>query len=184
MDVRLICPLHRGSLDGLKSQPIPGQLRIRIGSQLCYPRLVETRLPGTDVPVYLIEHKGFFDRSDIYAGPKGDFQDNAERSFALCRSALDLPRLVGWTPEVYHSHDWMAAALPACLNANPSVKGQARVAASVLTIHNLEHQGSFSSEKFKISNLPQSYFQMEGFEHFGRINLLKGGIQTPTRLPP
>ena len=70
----------------------------------------------------------------------------------------------------------MAAALPACLNAIPATKGQVR-AASVLTIHNLEHQGSFSPEKFEISNLPQSYFQMEGFEHFGRLNLLKGGIQ-------
>ena len=176
VDVRVICPLHRGSLDGLKSKRIAGKLRIRIGSQLCYPRLVETRLPGTDVPVYLIEHKGFFDRREIYAGSKGDFPDNAERSFVICRSAIDLPRLVGWTPDVYHAHDWMAAALPACLNAIPATKGQVR-AASVLTIHNLEHQGSFSPEKFEISNLPQSYFQMEGFEHFGRLNLLKGGIQ-------
>jgi len=176
VDVRVICPLHRGSLDGLRSKRIGGKLRIKIGSKLCYPRLVETRLPGTDVPVYLIEHIGFFDRADIYAGPKGDFLDNAERSFVICRSALDLPRLVEWTPDVYHAHDWMAAALPACLNAIPSTKGNARPA-SVLTIHNLEHQGSFSPEKFEISNLPESYFQMEGFEHFGRLNLLKGGIQ-------
>ena len=117
VDVRVICPLHRGSLDGLRSKRIGGKLRIKIGSKLCYPRLVETRLPGTDVPVYLIEHIGFFDRADIYAGPKGDFLDNAERSFVICRSALDLPRLVEWTPDVYHAHDWMAAALPACLNA-------------------------------------------------------------------
>jgi starch synthase len=176
VDVRVICPLHRGSLDGLQSKRISGQLSIRIGDRLCFPRLVETRLPGTDVPVYLIEHKGFFDRPDIYAGPKGDFPDNAERSFVICRSAIDLSRLVGWTPDVYHAHDWMAAALPACLNAIPTTKGEVR-AASVLTIHNLEHQGSFSPEKFEVSNLPQSYFQMEGFEHFGRLNLLKGGIQ-------
>ena len=176
VDVRVICPLHRGSLDGLESKPISGKLRVRVGSRLYYTRLLETRLPGTDVPVYLIEHKGFFDRPDIYAGPEGDFPDNAERSFVICRSAMDLPRLVGWTPEVYHAHDWMSAALPACLNAIPATKGQVRPA-SVLTIHNLEHQGSFSPEKFEMANLPQSYFQMEGFEHFGRLNLLKGGIQ-------
>ncbi len=176
VDVRIICPLHRGSLDGLKSKRIAGQLRIRIGERLCFARLVETCLPGTDVTVYLIEHKGFFDRPDIYAGSKGDFPDNAERSFVICRAAIDLPRLIGWRPDVYHAHDWMAAALPACLNAIKRPEGEVR-AASVLTIHNLEHQGSFSPEKFEISNLPRSYFQMEGFEHYGRLNLLKGGIQ-------
>ena len=91
VDVRVICPLHRGSLDGLESKSLPGKLRVRIGSQLYYPRLVETCLPDTDVPVYLIEHKGFFDRPGIYSGPKEDFQDNAERSFVICRSAMDLP---------------------------------------------------------------------------------------------
>ncbi|NBU86641.1 MAG: glycosyltransferase, partial [Verrucomicrobia bacterium] len=46
-----------------------------------------------------------------------------------------------------------------------------------LTIHNLEHQGVFTHEDFLESGLPLKYWAMDGFEHHGRLNLLKGGIQ-------
>ena len=176
LDIRILCPLHRGALKGLESKRLEGSLRFRVGSRRRSCRVVETCLPRTDVPVYLLEHKGLFNRPGLYAGPRGDYQDNAERSLVLCRAALELQVVTGWSPDVYHAHDWMAAALPAYLNAASVIENRTP-SASVLTIHNLEHQGIFSSEAFALSRLPNSYFRADGFEHYGRLNLLKGGIQ-------
>jgi len=47
---------------------------------------------------------------------------------------------------------------------------------TVLTIHNLEHQGSFWSFDFALTGLPGSYFGPRGLEFYGRLNFLKGGI--------
>ena len=48
--------------------------------------------------------------------------------------------------------------------------------ASVLTIHNLEHQGNGSYEDFTDSGLPLDYWS-SSFDRFGSMNLLKSGIQ-------
>jgi starch synthase len=40
----------------------------------------------------------------------------------------------------------------------------------------LEHQGSFWSFDFALTNLPGSYFGPGGLEFYGRLNFLKGGI--------
>jgi len=71
LDVRILCPLHRGALKGLESKRLEGSLRIKIGAKRRSMRVVETRLPGTDVPVYLLEHKELYDRPGLYAGPRG-----------------------------------------------------------------------------------------------------------------
>ena len=176
VDARILCPLHKGSLNGREGKALNGSLTIRMGSRKRKVRIIETRLPGSAIPVYLISHKGLYDRKGLYAGLKGDYSDNAERSMVLCRTALHQQKLTGWQPDVYHSHDWMAAALPACLNAE-STWSSSPNPASVLTIHNLEHQGIFSGDAFNLTGLPQSYFSFEGFEHYGNLNLLKGGIQ-------
>ena len=47
---------------------------------------------------------------------------------------------------------------------------------TVLTIHNLEHQGSFWSFDFALTGLPGSYFGPRGLEFYGRMNFMKAGI--------
>jgi glycogen synthase len=46
------------------------------------------------------------------------------RCFALSKAALFIEKATGWTPDIFHSHDWMAAPLPAYLNALDSPKEQ------------------------------------------------------------
>ena len=62
----------------------------------------------------------------------------------------------------------MTAALPAYLNEE-KIKRKLH-AKSVLTIHNLEHQGSFSAENFSNSELPNKFFGWDGFNHHGELN--------------
>ena len=71
----------------------------------------------------------------------------------------------------------MAAPTAAYLNQLSFGKKVRKIGKSVLTIHNLEHQGVFSQRDFVLSGLPPEYSGIDGFEHQGSMNLLKGGIQ-------
>ena len=90
-------------------------------------------------------------------------------------NTIQLEAVTNWTRDVFHAHDWMAAAVPAFVDT--SNKESTRKAKSILTIHNLEHQGVFSFEDFENCGLPSDYWGVDGFEHNGQLNLLKGGIQ-------
>lgn len=173
IDVRILCPLHR-ECKKLDTRFFPRTLGLKLGTKSIPIRLGQTTLGSSGIPVYLIENDALFDRPGIYANEEGDFTDNAERAFVLSKSALYISQICGWNPDIFHAHDWMAASMPAYLNA-ASTTGKRRK--SVLTIHNLEHQGVFSHKDFVQSGLPESYWGIEGFEHNDSMNLLKGGIQ-------
>ncbi|MEJ6524488.1 MAG: glycogen synthase GlgA [Opitutales bacterium] len=173
IDVRVLCPMHRECKE-VNAQILPTQIRLKFGTQSYPSRFQETRLGNSDIPVYLLENEFLFDRPGIYANEHGDYQDNPIRCFALSKAALWIEKVTGWTPDIFHAHDWMAAPLPSYLNAQNSTKRKSR---SVLTIHNLEHQGSFPEKTFKLSGLPPAFSGIEGFNHYNSMNLLKGGIQ-------
>ena len=182
LDVRVLCPLYGDfEQDFLDATSPIDPLRVRIGGRFRKAAVREGVLPGTEVPVYLLEHKSSFGRSGIYAGPKGDFPDNAERFLLLTGSALTLPEAIEWMPDVLHVHDWTVALIPAFLNALPA-KDPRRKWASVLTIHNLMHQGTFPSETFEKTGLPSSYYHTDGLEQDGCLNMLKGGIHHATKI--
>ena len=54
--------------------------------------------------------------------------------------------------------------------------------ASVLTVHNLQHQGYCPQSVLKYAGIPKSLFREDGFESFGQVNLLKGGIYHSTKI--
>ncbi len=182
VDARILCPLY-GHLDqGFREKTsLVGFLRPSIGGKRRRITLREGRLPDTEVPVYLLDHKGSFGRDGIYAGPKGDFIDNADRFLLLARSALALPEMIGWELDVLHAHDWTVALVPAFLNALPG-NDPRRKWASVLTIHNLMHQGTFPPETLEKTELPGSYYHPDGLERNGCLNMLKGGIHHATKI--
>ena len=182
VDARVLCPLY-GDLDHdfIETTSPIGSFSVSADGKFKRGAAHEGKLPGTDVPVYLLEHKSCFGRPGIYAGPAGNFPDNAERFLFLARSALALPEKIDWVPDVIHVHDWTVALIPAFLNALP-FSDPRRKWASVLTIHNLMHQGVFSPETLGKAELPQSYYHEGGLEHNGCLNMLKGGIHHATKI--
>lgn len=176
VDVRVVCPLHR-SCKGIDAKVLRNQFKVKIGSQSILGSIHETRLGPSDVPAYLIDLPQFFDRDGIYADQGGDYRDNPQRAFALCQAALEVEFVTGWRPHIIHAHDWMAAPVCAYVNAMKSPRGKEPKIRSVLTIHNLQHQGVFSYKDFVTSGLPDSHWGADGFEKDGALNLLKGGIQ-------
>jgi starch synthase len=84
-------------------------------------------------------------------------------------------------PDVIHCHDWPTAAIPLYSNTleRDTPLG---CAATVLTVHNMAHQGVFPSSQLPLTHLPWSLFRPDGLESYGAINLLKGGLYHATML--
>src|SRR5580658_378714 len=156
-------------------------LGVPLGPRDAWSGVLETRLPGTDVPVYLLEHDAFFGRGYLYDPPGGFAHDNLIRFAFLCRGALQLCKALRWVPDVVHVHDWPTALLPVYLNTIEA-KGPLARAATVLTIHNLAHQAKFPATDLPATHIPWSEFRSDGLEDFGAVNPLKGGLYHATKL--
>ncbi len=98
------------------------------------------------------------------------YEDNAARFIFFCKAALELSRRLTPQVQILHVHDWAAALVPVFVYA------QGLPFKTVLTIHHLAEQGSFWGVDFRLTNLPEQFFTLNGVEFFGRLNFLKGGI--------
>lgn len=174
-DVRVLCPLYGGIWRGPEWRAHDGCVIVHMGGSERYGRIWETRIPQSDVPAYFIEYRDYFDRHEVYTGPWGGHKDNPERYTFLSHAGFDLCHHLHWYPDVIHAHDWPTALIPVMLTTNQN-HGSFANTASVLTIHNLEHQGVFDRYVMQMANLPDSVFRSDGLESLGHVNMLKGGI--------
>ena len=115
-----------------------------------------------------------------YAGPDGaEWPDNAQRFAALSWAAARLGRglVEAYAPDVVHAHDWQGGLAPAYL----AFDGRPRPG-TVVTIHNLAHQGVFPAGLLDELRLPPSAFAVEGVEYYGQIGFLKAGLYYADRI--
>ena len=124
----------------------------------------------------LVEKDEFFDREHLYGTPQGDYPDNGERFGFFSRAALEAVRHLGFRPDVVHAHDWQAAVALAMLKFVYSEDSFFAHTRSLFTIHNLAYQGLFDKGILGRIGLPESLFNMDDLEFYGRVNYLKGGI--------
>jgi starch synthase len=129
-----------------------------------------------NIRVYFIESQEYFNRKGLYQDEFGDYRDNLERFAFYCRRALSLLKEVNFPCDIIHLHDWQASLIPAYLKSIYSKDKFYSNMRTVLTIHNIGYQGIFPKEKFPKLNLGWEMFNIEGFEFYDNINLLKGGI--------
>src|SRR5580692_4847812 len=158
-----------------------GPLGVPLGNGEAWAALLEAVIPGSDVPVYLLDHQSFFGRGYLYDPPGGAALDNLVRYAFLCRGALQLCKRLGWTPDVIHVHDWPTALVPLYLNT-VEAGGPLAGIATVLTIHNLAHQAKFPAADLALTGIPRSEFRADSLEDFGSVNPLKGGLYHSTKL--
>ncbi len=125
---------------------------------------------------YFVEKDEYFDRDYLYGTPEGDYPDNGDRFGFFCRAALETLKILGFQPDIIHSHDWQAAMALAYLKfvyAQDPFFSRVR---SLFTIHNLAYQGIFEREVLGRIGLPDALFNMEDLEFYGQVNFLKAGI--------
>ncbi len=131
----------------------------------------------TEVPVYLIEHQLYFDRWGLYHDASmQDYADNPVRFGFFTRAALQLCKDIGFQPDIVHANDWQTALAPGYLKIwhwNDPVLGGA---ASLLTLHNVAHQGIYPANCYDYLGLGRQNFTEEKIESYGKVNFLKGGI--------
>lgn len=138
--------------------------------------LWQTLLPKSDVSVYFIEQKDYFDRKGIYCENGADYPDNCERFVFFSKAAIEAVRTIGFSPDVFHVHDWQTALVPPYLDLLYAQDPLVGNSATLLTIHNMAYQGIFWHLDMPLLGLDWSHFNMHEFEFWGNINLLKGGI--------
>jgi starch synthase len=172
IDVRVLLPGYRGALDRAPSPRVVLQLGDPLGCG--ETRLLESFLPNSTVPVWLVDCPNLYNRSGgLYQdGTNGDWLDNDLR-FALFDhvAARIAGEPGGWQPDVVHANDWHAGLVPYLVSAQ---QGHHRPA-TILTIHNLAYQGVFAAEAFPRLGLPMEAFSE--MEFYGRISFLKAGIR-------
>lgn len=136
----------------------------------------------TEICVYLIDCEAAFGRDGIYTDETGAaFADNAWRFSLLSRAALELPRALGWKPNVFHLHDWQAGLLPAYLR-EPPYAGWFAEARTVFTIHNLGYQGVFPFNDVAQLRLEPETVLNTGLLTGDRINFLRCAVKTASVL--
>jgi starch synthase len=137
--------------------------------------ILETRLPGTQVLVWLVDCPEFFDfPGNPYVDEQGNAWANSAERFALfCRVAIEVAMNRGyldWTPDIIHCNDWQSGLVPALLSLEESHP------ATVFTIHNMAYQGLFPKSTFTSLNLPKPLWNPGGVEFNGLLSFIKGGL--------
>ncbi|WP_367026663.1 glycogen synthase GlgA [Methylococcus sp. ANG] len=175
-DVRILMPAYPEAVAAAETS---AELSLRqAGSHLT---LLSTRLPGTAVPLLLLDAPASFGRlGNPYLAPNGaPWPDNAERFALLARVAVDLTqdRLgLGWKPDVVHCNDWQTGLIPPLLSDEPNRP------AVVFTVHNLAYQGLFPHDTFQRLALPPRLWRMEALEFYGQLSFIKGGLVFADRI--
>ncbi len=143
--------------------------------------LLETQLPNSNVPVWLVHCPAIFDRpGSPYMNSAGQpWHDNALRFAVFCKVAVDIAmnRLnLKWQPDVVHCNDWQSGLIPALLQP---LKQRP---ATVFTIHNLAYQGLFDYQTFIDLELPSALWHPEGLEFYHQLSFIKGGLVYADRI--
>jgi len=181
-DVRVVIPryykIDRKEL-GLK--PVGGPLGVSMGIMgFLWCAVLEGRLPGSDVPVYFIDHEQFYGRDALYHESGQRYLDSDNRFVFLSRAGCELCRMIDFSPDVIHVHDWHTSAIPVFLNTLYRNDPLLRDTASLLTIHNIQHQGIFYKGLMDVLGVGWEQFTMKALEFNDQTNLLKGGIYHAT----
>jgi starch synthase len=170
----LIVPAYDSIVQRVEAAPVLRDIAMPFGDEVEHFSVWRT----TDqhgVPMYLIDHPGFFGRRGIYGDNGHDYPDNMRRFVFFGRAAaIASAEIVA--PDVVHAHDWHAAATPIAMRADNSLRPKFKRALSVFTIHNLAFQGIGKREDFALLNLDGPYNSMDYLEFYGHLNLMKGAI--------
>lgn len=183
-DVRVVIPRYRSvSLQKYDLRLLPGTLVVPMGIiGYMYCGVYEGRLPGSDVPIYFLEHEQFFDRPGLYQEDGNGYMDNDNRFVFLSKAALELCKMLDFHPDVVHAHDWHTGIIPALLNTSYLHDRFVGDSASLLTLHNMQHQGNYYPGLMEVLDIGWKHFNYLELEKDDEVNLLKGGIYHATLL--
>ncbi len=154
---KVIDPKYQGSF--------LGSTEVCLGWRRQYAGLFALEYRG--VKVFFVDNEYYFGSDSVYGYMEGEAEKYA--FFSLAVPAL-LP-LAGFMPDILHCNDWQTGLLPLLLKQrNSSIK-------TVMTIHNLQYQGTFSQQVLKdLLGFSDELFTTDRLEFYGGASFLKGGL--------
>ena len=175
-DVRVIMPNYQGIKT---TEEIYYKSTIRVNRMDV--NILETRLPDTEVVVWLVDFPLFFDfPGNPYVDETGNpWLNTAERFALFCRVIVEVAMNRGyleWTPDIVHCNDWQTGLVPALLSL------ETHHPATVFTIHNMAYQGLFAKETRGLLNIPIELWHLNGLEFNGLFSFIKGGLVYADRI--
>lgn len=170
-DVRLILPAYADVLG--RAGRLKSVAEISLHHHTI--RLLAGTLPGSRVPLYLVDCPELFNRpGNPYLGADGHpWPDNAWRFMLFAEAVVQLATNqlgLDWQPDLIHCNDWQTGLIPAMLSR------QVHRPATVFTIHNLAYQGLFPYQTFLDLGLPAELWHFDALEYHGQLSFIKGGL--------
>ncbi|MBE0701376.1 MAG: glycogen synthase [Acholeplasmataceae bacterium] len=164
-DVKIITPLYQAIKKHKEKMTFLGNKSIAMGS---YVKEANYYMLDHDSESYIfIENDELFDRVRLY-----DYEDDALRFTFFNFAILACLPLLNDYPEILHINDWQTGLVPFLLDVHYRFvnKGYKNIK-TLLSIHNLEKQGSYPIETEKLFN-SKNYTYI----HMDKVNFLKSGI--------
>ncbi len=177
-DIRVVMPRYYiVDIEKYGLKKMEGSLGVPMGSMgEAWASVYEGVLPGSDVPVYFIEHEAFFGRKGLYDEGGEGYADNDNRFIFFSKAVMQLAKKLRFRPDVIHVNDWHTAAIPILLNTTYAFDPDFHHTGSLLSIHNLQHQGKFYKGAMDVLGVGWEHYNADELEEYQGINLLKGGI--------
>ncbi len=147
-------------------------LKFDLGGKTHAITVFDGRLPS-QVDLIVLEAPGLFDRAEVYGEGGEDYPDNALRFAVFSRAVAAIAEqraAAGQPADVVHLNDWPTAL------AAKYMKELGVNAPSVLTLHNVAHQGIFPKSVLSSIGFTANDFGEGGIELHGSVNFLKQGI--------
>jgi starch synthase len=144
-------------------------LKLELGGKTFDVTVYDGRL-SSQVEITLIESPGLFDKKDVYTD---DAKVDGQRFAVLSRAIAELAKQradAGAPFDVVHLNDWPTAL------AAKHMKDLGVATKTVLTIHNVAHQGVLPRDMLGALGLAKEDFTIAGAEFYEQINVLKQGI--------
>ncbi len=176
-DIRILLPGYRAALTRMNTRDIVAHLP---GAGEIPPCSIARVATADGLVTYVVLCEELYDRE---GGPYGDasgldYPDNDVRFARLSLAAAQLAMRGegGWQPASLHLNDWQTAMAAAYLAWSGS-----RIP-TLLTVHNLAHQGVFDAARLGALAIPETAFNIDGVEYFGKLSFLKAGMNYASHL--
>jgi starch synthase len=181
-DVRVFMPLYSSMSNGaLRDAPPVTTARdvlLSLGGHRYSFTILESRLPNSTVPLYLVHCPEVYDRPSIYTSGVDEYL----RFLVLQRATLDACQRMQFAPDILHCNDWHTALMPMMLKSVYAWDSLFAATRSVLSIHNIGYQGIFPAGSAYDVGSDVSFLVAPETRAGGAFNWLREGVRHAHRV--
>lgn len=178
METRVIMPLYESVAEkyGDEMEQVDS-IQVVLGWRTLYCGL--KRMMKDGICYYFVDNQYYFYRNAMYG-----YADDAERFAFFSKAVLEcIMTMTDFKPDVIHCNDWHTALVPIFKAEFYGAVPYFADMGTVFTIHNLKYQGDMETVAFDdVLGLSGHVAAWEQLEFNGRLNLMKGGIMSASKV--